>query len=412
MLALLRLRILLRTHADNTATKPPTDADNTEDNLGSKLSVIYNDSGTLTLSSAKVAINSAGGLAVYSGGDIRFYRYASTSTLDGIIENDSSSIGSGTSRIRITAGSSGTDYVNIPYLASNYIKTGGSSTASIGTSIVPFNIGYFRTIDIRNEDSPPNYSDGQITTDDYSGDTWMDFTIESNLSFSISETGDVWIDEDLDMPGGTINKGSSNFLIDHPLDPYNKMLRYGMVEAPRYELIHRGTTKLFNGLSEVNIDEFYGLTPGTFQSLCQNVEVVSVQAKNSYERVMASAVDNATFQIVSESNDFNGEVIWVVIGERKDAFIKASKYTDTDGHLINEADKPEPDLSILGDEEQETQDTEKENTQEQVPVNMKGAKGYYFKPEAYGATHPTKKVRYIKSKSNDGQKKQQQIERN
>ncbi|NKC50468.1 hypothetical protein HED63_05400 [Ochrobactrum cytisi] len=63
---------------------------------------------------------------------------------------------------------------------------------------------------------------------------------------------------------GALSKGSGTFLIDHPLDPFNKNLRHGFVEAPRYDLIYRGAVQLVNGRAMVDIDASSNMTSGTF----------------------------------------------------------------------------------------------------------------------------------------------------
>lgn len=56
--------------SDVSGSKPPTNADNTVSNLGSNLSVIYNDNGVLTLSSSTIKFNSLSNLIVVKGADL------------------------------------------------------------------------------------------------------------------------------------------------------------------------------------------------------------------------------------------------------------------------------------------------------------------------------------------------------
>ena len=74
----------------------------------------------------------------------------------------------------------------------------------------------------------------------------------------------------LQVPGA-LSKGSGTFLIDHPLDPLNKNLRHGFVEAPEYLNIYRGAVDLEMGRMAVDIDAAFGMADGTFAAL--NVEV-------------------------------------------------------------------------------------------------------------------------------------------
>ncbi|MBN1423826.1 hypothetical protein JXA88_04650 [Candidatus Fermentibacteria bacterium] len=57
---------------------------------------------------------------------------------------------------------------------------------------------------------------------------------------------------------GSLSKGSGSFLIDHPLDPKNKLLRHNFVESPENLLIYRGTVKLgSNGEAVVTMPEYF-----------------------------------------------------------------------------------------------------------------------------------------------------------
>jgi hypothetical protein len=141
---------------------------------------------------------------------------------------------------------------------------------------------------------------------------------------------------------GTIAKRSSTFLIDHPLDPYNKDLFHGMVEAPRYDLIYRGVVRLDAGQAVVDIDKASNMTKGTFTALTQNAEVVALVNKTSYSRLKPSDIVNGEFTISCEDVNSSDTISWVVIAERHDPFIINNKTTRTDenGHLIPEWDKP------------------------------------------------------------------------
>jgi hypothetical protein len=140
---------------------------------------------------------------------------------------------------------------------------------------------------------------------------------------------------------GSVAKNSGSFLIDHPLDPANKDLYHGFVEAPRYDLIYRGTVKLKNGRADVNIDTASNMSEGTFAALTQNAEIVSLYNKTSYDRVIGSSIQNNRFVIYCENTESTDTVHWVVIAERNDPYIRNSEAakTDPDGHLIPEWDK-------------------------------------------------------------------------
>jgi hypothetical protein len=64
-------------------------------------------------------------------------------------------------------------------------------------------------------------------------------------------TGDVVIT-------GSLSKGSGSFVIDHPLDPENKLLRHNFVESPENLLIYRGRVSLnASGEGTVQLPDYF-----------------------------------------------------------------------------------------------------------------------------------------------------------
>ncbi|MGH9944915.1 MAG: hypothetical protein ACRD9R_21405, partial [Pyrinomonadaceae bacterium] len=148
---------------------------------------------------------------------------------------------------------------------------------------------------------------------------------------------------------GTLSKASGTFLIDHPLDPNNKNLRHGFIEAPRYELIYRGTLQLgADGKGMVNVDVASNMTAGTFAALTQKAEVL-LYNKSSARRVFPTTpanVDTGVFQIECES-PFADEILWLVIAERDDAYVHNTPECDAQGELVVEFAKPIPPAELL-----------------------------------------------------------------
>lgn len=144
----------------------------------------------------------------------------------------------------------------------------------------------------------------------------------------------------LDVPGA-LSKGSGTFLIDHPLDPFNKNLRHGFVEAPRYDLIYRGAVQLVNGRATVDIDAASNMTTGTFQVLTTNAVVTSLQNQDGFARLRPGPLDGGYFEIICEDEECTDLVSWVVIAERNDPFVKSDldQNTDSDGRFVPEFDK-------------------------------------------------------------------------
>jgi len=130
---------------------------------------------------------------------------------------------------------------------------------------------------------------------------------------------------------GSLSKGSGTFRIKHPLDPDNKDLIHGFVEAPRYDLIYRGKIRLVDGEAEVDIDDASNMTPGTFEALTQNAVVMGLCNLNGFSRVKPTAINKGRFNIICEDK-VNDLVSWMVIAERADEFILNNKEASTDRH--------------------------------------------------------------------------------
>lgn len=151
----------------------------------------------------------------------------------------------------------------------------------------------------------------------------------------MTQSGDMYI-------LGSISKGSGTFLIDHPLDPANRDLAHGFVEAPRYDLIYRGTVALVDGRATVDIDAASNMTDGTFAALTTNAVVTSLQNQDGFARVKPSQITGNSFDIICEDNTCTDTISWVVIAERNDAFVKhMDDNCDTEGRFIPEREKPE-----------------------------------------------------------------------
>ncbi|MGN7963384.1 hypothetical protein [Brucella sp. 22210] len=140
---------------------------------------------------------------------------------------------------------------------------------------------------------------------------------------------------------GSLAKASGTFLIDHPLDPFNKNLRHGFVEAPRYDLIYRGTVQLVNGRATVDIDATSNMTSGTFAALTTNAVVTSLQNQEGFAHLKPGALSGGSFEIICEDENCTDLVSWVVIAERNDPFVKSDldQNTNNEGRFVPEFEK-------------------------------------------------------------------------
>jgi len=163
------------------------------------------------------------------------------------------------------------------------------------------------------------------------------------VGFYNSINGGWWMNGNFQITG-TVSKGGGTFLIDHPLDPLNKNLRHGFVEAPEYVNIYRGEVRLVNGRATVNIDEHFEMTAGTFWALNTDITVSSLQNQEGFARVRPLAkMTSGQLEIVCEDDDCNDLIAWAVTGRRKDAFVL---YMDENcesatGRFIPEFNKPD-----------------------------------------------------------------------
>lgn len=270
----------------------------------------------------------------------------------------------------------------------------GTASYLIGLAGQPVNsstgtVNQARSLYVQN---PGNSGGGTINT---VYGIFMDSISAGTTNYAIYSSGGASYHAGNFTIGGALSKGSGSFLIDHPLDPLNKLLRYGFVEAPRYDLLHRGSITLKNGKAVVDIDKAYGLTPGTFDALVTNATVMSVQAVDSYVRVKASKIDGGQFVIEAEDERFAGEVNWFVLAERDDRFVKWTDETDDKGRLINEIEKELVDEHVkLADETFIVDKTDDVHEEIEYP-DVIGKRGYYQHPEAYGVARPTRKIKYV-----------------
>src|SRR5690606_7271540 len=107
------------------------------------------------------------------------------------------------------------------------------------------------------------------------------------------------------------------------------------IEGPRYDLIYRGRADLVEGRAVVDIDAASGMSPGTFDELTQNAEVVSLNNLGGFARLWASRVEGGTFEIICEDDTSHDEVTWVVMAERADRYIcEDDRWADEEGRLI------------------------------------------------------------------------------
>jgi len=232
------------------------------------------------------------------------------------------------------------------------VMTGGSSKEAMRLQGGDVGIGA----------TPNTYSGFTTVTIGGSGNSDLDFERNGTVMASIfTETSDFDIQSANDMVfqtggsndrmrinssgavsiTGSISKGSGSFKIDHPLDSKSDThhLVHSFVEAPQADNIYRGTVDLVDGSATVNIDTVAGMTDGTFVAL--NREVQCFTSNETGWTAIKGSVSGNTLTITAQENTCADTISWLVVGERKDAHMYDTEWTDDNGKVIVEPLKPD-----------------------------------------------------------------------
>jgi hypothetical protein len=152
---------------------------------------------------------------------------------------------------------------------------------------------------------------------------------------------DTHIAGDLEVTGA-VSKGSGSFKIDHPLPAKRDThhLVHSFIEGPQADLIYRGVVTLSGGAATVDIDAAVGMTSGTFELLCRDVQCFT--ANEADWTAVRGSVSGSVLTIEAEDASCTDAISWMVIGERKDPHMMETGWTDGDGRVIVEPEKESP----------------------------------------------------------------------
>ena len=136
---------------------------------------------------------------------------------------------------------------------------------------------------------------------------------------------------------GSLSKSSGSFRIDHPLKPETHDLVHSFVEGPQADNLYRGKIELVDGRAVIDLDEWFGMTPGTFLALNRDLQAF-VSNEDDWDAVRAKVMGS---QLVIECQNARSKasVSWMVVGERQDNEIYESTLTDDYGKIIVEPEK-------------------------------------------------------------------------
>jgi hypothetical protein len=130
----------------------------------------------------------------------------------------------------------------------------------------------------------------------------------SNSGYAGYFNGDVYV-------SGDINKAACSFVMDHPLDPENKILRHNCVESPEHLLIYRGKVRLDeSGEGTVDMPEYF--------SAVADEEEASIHLTSVGRPFLTGAEWRPDFAGFTVYGDPGREVFWEVLAERDDPVIR------------------------------------------------------------------------------------------
>ncbi len=151
------------------------------------------------------------------------------------------------------------------------------------------------------------------------------FRVGNSTKFEVHDVGvgGVWVTGNASISGncdivGNLTKGSGTFLIDHPLDPYNKVLRHSFVESPDMKNIYDGVARLnANGEAVVEFPDYFEALNMDFR---YQLTAIGASMPGLYVKEKITA---RTFVVAGGAP--GGEVSWQVTGVRKDAYAMAHR---------------------------------------------------------------------------------------
>jgi hypothetical protein len=141
---------------------------------------------------------------------------------------------------------------------------------------------------------------------------------------------------------GQLTKSSGTFLIDHPLDPYNRVLRHNFVESPEELCVYRGKVRLdASGQATVTM-------PSYFVALTKEDEATVTVSPIGRKSFLTSYEWNSKFDAFTVFGDPNAQVSYLVLATRDDPSIlvlrrpvEEDKSPDQKGKLLLPAAYPD-----------------------------------------------------------------------
>ncbi|MCX7732326.1 MAG: hypothetical protein N2248_04095, partial [candidate division WOR-3 bacterium] len=256
-----------------------------------------------------------GGSANFAGGQYATVGGGNADSATGYIATISGGYGNSAAGSGSTVGGG---YCNIAShdgatVGGGYFNTAGSENTTIAGGLRNMATGYTATIAGGNMNMasgyaatiPGGYAD--TAAGNYSFATNNNSFVPASYSNSAAFNGEVATASNQTRVG-ILSKASGSFTIDHPLDPYGKILNHYFVEGPEMLNIYRGSVVLdTSGKAEVRLPDY-------FSALNRNphIQLTGVGTSDVY---VAEEVRGNTFVIGGRPGT---KVFWQVTGERQD----------------------------------------------------------------------------------------------
>jgi hypothetical protein len=144
----------------------------------------------------------------------------------------------------------------------------------------------------------------------------------NNVGFAGFFNGRVHVGGNLNVANdghviGNLTKGGGSFLIDHPLDPANKILQHSFVESPDMKNVYDGiVTTDDDGLATVQLPAYFEALNGDYR---YQLTVIGAFAR----AVVWREIENGAFQISTDEPAV--KVSWQVTGIRRDPYAERNR---------------------------------------------------------------------------------------
>lgn len=127
---------------------------------------------------------------------------------------------------------------------------------------------------------------------------------------------------------GALSKGSGTFVIDHPLDPKNKLLYHSFVESPDVKNMYDGVAELNeNGEATIELPGYFLALNYDFRYLATPIgnAMPNLFLKKEVKKRFFGFFGTPVFKISGGTP--GGRVSWQVTGIRHDTYIEANPIT-------------------------------------------------------------------------------------